>query len=128
MKLIRRIAEKPLLIIVVLFLATTIFILAILDNASLETDLNAYMPSTHPAFQFSDEAEQIFGIQNSILLAVEHPETIFNEGTLTKLVRITEELPELFPEIAEGGVTSLATADNITGSDWGLEVESFFSH
>jgi len=128
MKLIRRIAEKPLLIIVVLILATTIFIVAILNNASLETDLNAYMPSTHPAFQFSDEAEQVFGIQNSILLAVEHPETIFNEGTLTKLVQITEELPELFPEIAEGGVTSLATADNITGSDWGLEVESFFSH
>lgn len=125
---IHRIAEKPFLIIIVLVLSTALFITVMAKQASLETDLNRYMPSKHPAFQFSDEAEALFGIQNSILLAIEHPETIFNEGTLTKIVRITEELSELFPEIDDGGVTSLYTADNITGSDWGLEVESFFTH
>ena len=126
MPIIRRIAEKPALIITTIVI-TAIFIAAITSQATLETDLDAYMPSTHPAFAFSDEAEELFGIQDSILIAIEHPESIFNAETLQKIADISEGLPQEFPEIAEGSVTSLYTADNITGSDWGLEVSSFFA-
>lgn len=127
MPIIRRIAEKPALIIITTIVITAIFIAAITSQATLETDLDAYMPSTHPAFAFSDEAEELFGIQDSILIAIEHPESIFNAETLQKIADISEGLPQEFPEIAEGSVTSLYTADNITGSDWGLEVSSFFA-
>jgi hydrophobe/amphiphile efflux-3 (HAE3) family protein len=124
---IRTIAEKPIIILLIILILTGIGIGAIAKNAKLETDLNEYMPSTHPAFAFSDEAEALFGIEDMILIAIEHPVSIFNEGTLTKIRDITMDLPQSFPEISEGTVTSLYTADNITGSDWGLEVESFYS-
>lgn len=127
MHTIRRIAEKPLIIIVLIIAFTGIALVTIAQNASLETDLNKYMPSTHPAFAFSDEAEELFGIEDKILIVLEHPETIFNEGTLTKIKELTLDLPQSFPEIEEGAVTSLYTADNITASDWGLEVEPFYS-
>lgn len=127
MKLIQRIAKKPLLLLLVIIGITALFIGAIARNASLETDLNEYMPANHPAFAFSDQAEELFNIEDSILIAIEHPTSIFNEGTLEKIKNITLELPQVFPEIEEGGVTSLFTADNITGSDWGLEVDSFYA-
>lgn len=127
MHIIRKIAEKPIVILFIILVLTGIGIGAIVQNAKLETDLNEYMPSTHPAFAFSDEAEALFGIEDMILIAIEHPVSIFNEGTLTKIRDITMDLPQSFPEISEGAVTSLYTADNITGSDWGLEVESFYS-
>jgi predicted RND superfamily exporter protein len=69
----------------------------------------------------------VFCDQDSILIAIEHPESIFNAETLQKIADISEGLPQEFPEIAEGSVTSLYTADNITGSEWGLEVSSFFA-
>lgn len=126
MHIIRNIAEKPLVIILIILGLTVISVVAIAQNAQLETDLNEYMPSTHPAFAFSDEAEQLFGIEDKILIAIEHPETIFNTETLTKIRDMTLDLPRSFPEIPEGGVTSLYTADNIVSSDWGLEVGSFY--
>jgi uncharacterized protein len=118
--------KKPALVLTAILLLTTAFVLVIAENASLETDLEAYMPSTHPAFIFSDDAEELFGIEDSILIAISHPETIYNEETLKKIARISAELPERFEEIEAGSITSLHTADNITSSDWGLEVEPFY--
>lgn len=126
MHIIRTIAKKPLAIMAIILALTATSIVAIAQNAQLETDLNEYMPSDHPAFAFSDESETLFGIEDKILIAIEHPETIFNAGTLTKIRDITLDLPRTFREISEGNVTSLYTADNITSSDWGLEVGSFY--
>ncbi len=126
MRIIIFLTQKPLLLIIAILAAAGIFIAAIADNAVLETDLNEYMPAKHPAFAFSDEAEALFGIEDSVLLAIEHPTTIFNPETLAKIEAISIDLPKAFEEIKKGSVTSLATADNITGSEWGLEVEPFF--
>ncbi|MGE0075940.1 MAG: RND family transporter [Sphaerochaetaceae bacterium] len=126
MDFIVRIAKKPLLIVLFILGVSIVLISSIAQNASLETDLDEYMPATHPAFVFSDQAEEMFSIKDSVLIAIEHPDTIFNAGTLEKIKTITEELPELFPEIYAGGITSLYTADNITGTDGDLEVEPFY--
>ncbi len=128
MHIIRSIAERPIILLMTILIASGLGIAAIIGNAQLETDLDEYMPSAHPAFAFSEEAEKLFGIEDSILIAIEHPETIFNESTLEKIRNITVDLPQSFPEIDEGAVTSLYTADNITGSEWGLEVQSFYSN
>ena len=120
-------AKKPILILVVLVTLLSLFVFGIATNAKLVTDLNKYMPSTHPAFMASDEAEELFNIQDSILLVVEHPTSIYNTGTLEKIQRITEDLPRQFEEIAEGKVTSLATADNITSYDGDMEVQPFYT-
>ncbi len=120
-------AKKPVLILLVLIALLSLFVFGIATNAKLVTDLNKYMPSTHPAFVASDAAEELFNIQDSILLVIEHPTSIYNSTTLEKIMRITEELPQHFEEIAEGKVTSLATADNITSSDGDMEVQPFFT-
>ena len=120
-------AKKPVRILVVLIALLSLFVFGIATNGKLVTDLNKYMPSTHPAFMASDAAEELFNIQDSILLVVEHPTSIYNATTLEKIKRITEELPQHFEEIAEGKVTSLATADNITSYDGDMEVQPFYT-
>ncbi len=120
-------AKKPVLILLVLVALLSLFVFGIATNAKLVTDLTKYMPSTHPSFMASDAAEELFNIQNSILLVVESPTSIYNAGTLEKIKRITEDLPQHFEEIAEGKVTSLSTADNITSSDGDMEVQPFYT-
>lgn len=120
-------AKKPVLILVLLIALLALFVFGIATNGKLVTDLNKYMPSTHPAFMASDAAEELFNIQDSILLVIEHPTSIYNSQTLEKIKRITEELPQKFEEIAEGKVTSLATADNITSIDGDMEVQPFYT-
>jgi uncharacterized protein len=122
-----KLARKPLASLLVIIILTIVFIAAIATNGKLETNLNAYMPSSHPAFIFSDYAESLFGIQDSILIAIENPDSIYNAGTLKKIKEITEQLPIEFAEIDDGGVTSLYTADNIIGSEWGMEIEAFYN-
>ena len=122
-----RVAQKPFLVLASIIALTFIFVLAMGKYTVLETNLDAYMPATHPAFVYSDEAEELFGINDAILFAVEHPDTIYNSGTLEKIKRISEELAERFEEIEFEDVTSLYTAENISSDEWGLTVESFYT-
>jgi hypothetical protein len=125
-KIYQAMARKPLLVLTGLLVLSAVFVMGMGKNARIETDLDKYMPSDHPAFVFSDEAEEQFGIRDSILLAVEHPDTIFNTETLEKIKLISEALPDRFEEIKDGDVTSLYTAENITADEWGLTVEAFY--
>lgn len=126
MKFFTTLAKRPFLVLALILALTVVFVLSIAQNASLETDLNEYMPKTHPAFIASDEAENLFGIKDAILLVVEHPQSIYNTETLSKIEAITFALEQEFSEIETGGVTSLATADNIKSDDGFLEVQSFY--
>jgi hypothetical protein len=125
--LLDKTARKPLLLLLAIILLMLIFILSIGHNAVLETDLDEYMPKDHPAFVFSDEAEEMFGIADAVLFALEHPESIYNSGSLRKIRDLTEALSEAFDEINAGDITSLYTAENITADEWGLTVEAFYS-
>lgn len=122
----QKIAKKPALVMLVIIGLTSLFVFGIGRNARIETDLDEYMPSNHPAFVFSDKAEEQFGIKDNVLLTIEHPESIYNPGTLEKIKSISEELPEQFEDIDEDDITSLYTAENITADEWSLIVESFY--
>jgi predicted RND superfamily exporter protein len=102
------------------------FLIAAAGNTRMETDLDEYMPKDHPAFVYSDEAEEWFDIKDGIIIAIEHPDGIYNHGTLSKVKDLTKELQK-HDRIDRGDVTSLYTADNITGSEDGLDVRAFFS-
>ncbi|MGE4453225.1 MAG: RND family transporter [Sphaerochaeta sp.] len=125
MQFFTRLAKRPFLLLLGIVGLSVIFVLSIANNAALETDLNEYMPKTHPAFVASDEAESLFGINDAILIVVEHPNSIYNSQTIEKIADITEALPEEFEEVTS--VTSLTTADNIKSDDGFLEVEPFFT-
>ncbi len=126
MNLLKTLTLKPLPVLVAIILISVLFVLQIAENAHLETDLDEYMPSQHPAFVASSEASDEFGITDSIMIAIEHPESIYNAGTFEKIRSIATDLPEAFEELLEDDITSLYHADNITGSDWGLEVGPFY--
>src|SRR4030066_1028860 len=100
------------------------FFVLLAGNIRIETDLDKYMPQEHPAFVYSNQAEEWFDIKDGIIIAIEHPQTLFNPGTLGKIRDLTLELQER-EEFEEVDVTSVDTADNIQGTEDGLDVRRF---
>lgn len=113
------------LTIVLILVMTVFFLREIKHNARMKTNLDEYMPKTHPAFVYSDQAEEWFNIKDGILIAIENKNGIYNPQTLQKIKDISTGLQEM-PEFEENDVTSLYTADNIIGSEFGLEVNAFY--
>ncbi len=126
MKLFYLITKKPLIVLLLLLLLTTGAVILIAQRAELETDLDEYMPSNHPLFVQSKENSEIFAIEDSILIAIESPTTIYNTETLKKIRQLSIELPKKFKEISDKKISSLYTADNIKADDWGLLVTTFY--
>ena len=118
--------SRPWLVFAAVFAVSAAFLIAAAGNTRMETDLDEYMPKDHPAFVYSDEAEEWFDIKDGIIVAIEHPDGIYNHGTLSKIKDLTKEL-QRHDRIDRGDVTSLYTADNITGSEDGLDVRAFYS-
>ncbi len=113
-------------VIAIVLLITVYFINNMIQNARMETDLDEYMPSDHPAFVYSDKAEEWFNIKDGIIIAIENKNGIYNPGTLQKIKDISTQLQDM-PEFDENDIRSLYTADNIIGSEYGLEVTSFYT-
>jgi uncharacterized protein len=115
--------------IVVMVLAVAITILAatgMMADFRMETNLDKYMPATHPAFVFSDEADERFLIRDAIMIALEHPDTIYNPGSLAKIIQIDEALRGI-NELSESRIQSVYTGDNILGTEDGLDVRRFYT-
>lgn len=112
--------------LVMILIVTAFFFDRMVENSRMETDLDEYMPYDHPAFIFSDQAEDIFNIKDGILIAVENKGGIYNPATLKKIKDLTRELQQM-KEINKDDVTSLYTAENIVGTEEGLDVKDFYS-
>ncbi|MCD6555830.1 MAG: RND family transporter [Bacteroidales bacterium] len=124
-KLLIKMIKSPWVIIGVTLIVTVLFFFVMKDNSRMETDLDKYMPKSHPAFIYSDKAEEIFGINDGIIVAVENQDGIFNTETLDTLKQLTKALQNM-EQINKGDVTSLYTADNIVGTEDGMDVKRFF--
>ncbi len=101
------------------------FMREIKQNTRMETNLDKYMPQGHPAFVYSDSAEAWFDIKDGIIIAIENKDGIFNRETLDTIKKLTKRFQK-FDEIDKDDVTSLYTADNIIGSDGGMDVKRFY--
>ncbi|GAB1484194.1 hypothetical protein MASR2M78_30110 [Treponema sp.] len=117
---------KSVYVFVIAILITAFAGFLVVSNLRMETNLDEYMPKDHPAFIFSDEAEERFMIRDAILIAMEHPESVYNAGSLQKIIDIEDALIA-FPEIEEADIRSLHTVDNIVGSEYGLDVHAFYT-
>ena len=69
---LKALLKSPWVIIGATIVVTILFFFVMKDNSRMETDLNKYMPAENPAFIYSDKAEQIFGIKDGIIVAVEN--------------------------------------------------------
>ena len=101
------------------------FFMIMKKNTRMETDLDKYMPEQHPVFVYSNKAEEWFNIKDGIIIAIENRNGIYNTGTFKKIKDITKALQKM-KEIGKDDVTSLYTADNIIGTEEGMDVKPFF--
>ncbi|MEA1875353.1 MAG: MMPL family transporter [Bacteroidota bacterium] len=124
-KLLRNLLKAPWAVVAVIMVVSALFFMQMRDKSRMETDLDEYMPKDHPAFAYSDQAEEWFGINDGIIVAIENQKGIFNTGTLDTLKQLTKRLQKM-DEIDKADVTSLYTADNIIGNEDGMDVKAFY--
>ena len=117
--------QLPWLSIALTILMSAVFFYFMSQNSKMETNLDKYMPQDHPAFIYSDQAEEWFGINDGIIVAIENKNGIYNTATIDTLKQLTKVLQKM-DEIEKADVTSLYTADNIVGDEEGMDVKSFF--
>ncbi|MEA3494622.1 MAG: MMPL family transporter [Bacteroidota bacterium] len=122
---LKKFLKAPWVIMVLAIVLSAFFFMQMKKNSRMETDLDKYMPQEHPAFVFSNQAEDWFGINDGIIVAIENEKGIFNTETLDTLKQLTKRLQKM-DEIEKADVTSLYTADNIVGSDVGMDVKRFY--
>jgi predicted RND superfamily exporter protein len=124
-KLLNRLLNFKWMTIIVILVISAYFVFEMKENTRMETNLDKYMPHDHPAFVYSDKAESWFDIKDGIIIALENKKGIFNSETLDTLKQLTKRFQK-FEEINKNDVTSLYTADNIVGSEDGMDVKSFY--
>ena len=124
-KLLIKLLKAPWIIIGVTIVISAGFFYFMSQNSKMETDLDKYMPQNHPAFVYSNQAEEWFGINDGIIVALENKNGIYNTATLDTLKKLTKRLQKM-DEIEKEDVTSLYTADNIIGTEDEMDVKAFF--
>jgi hypothetical protein len=124
-KLLKKLLNLPWLVVGLTVILSALFFMQMKQKSRMETDLDKYMPQDHPAFVYSDQAEEWFGINDGIIVAIENQNGIFNTATLDTLKQLTRRLQKM-EEIEKADVTSLYTADNIVGTEDGMDVKAFY--
>jgi predicted RND superfamily exporter protein len=92
-----------------------------------DTRADAFIPPDHPALLFRDKVEDIFGLQDPMVIAVvnEGEAGIFNPHSLALVEWLTRRL-ETVDNIDPERITSLVTENDIIGTEDGMLVEPFF--
>jgi uncharacterized protein len=124
-QLLKKLLKAPWFVLGITIVISAVFFMYMTKNSRMETDLDKYMPHDHPAFVYSDQAEEWFGINDGIIVALENTHGVFNSETLDTLKQLTKKLQKM-DEIEKADVTSLYTADNIIGSEDGMDVKAFY--
>ncbi len=124
-KFLTKALKHPWIVVLTVTAITVFFFVKMITNSRMETNLDKYMPQDHPAFVYSDKAEKWFDIKDGIIIALQNKNGVFNYTTLSKIKKLTKELQKM-KEIDKNDVTSLYTADNIVGTEDGLDVRAFY--
>ena len=88
-----------------------------------DTSVKAFIPPDHPALLADEHAAEVFGLSNSIAIAVvtRDGSSIFTAPTLNLIRQLTTDIGQL-PNVRSDRVTSLATEASISGKDGVVDV------
>lgn len=113
-------------IILILFAVLTVFFLVQIPRIPIETDLKKWLPEGHPEVEFYDEMRDLFGFTSRVVIAVasDEPGGIYNTQVLQLVTELTEGIRGQ-EGVLDEDIISLATQDNIIGTEEGLEVVPF---
>ncbi len=100
-------------------LVTFVLALSQLGSLKWETDARVYFPKGHPAIKYDEYVADVFGVKDSIIIAIVNDQGIFNPATLARVARISEKVALLPGVLAQRkvDVASLATATVFLGSE-----------
>jgi len=92
-----------------------------------DTRSDAFMPPDHPALVYRNQLKEIFGLKDPMVIAVvnEGEHGVFNPQTLELVAWLTQRVEEL-EFIDPDRITSLATENDIMGTEDGMQVAPFF--
>ncbi|MBL4659091.1 MAG: outer membrane lipoprotein-sorting protein [Alcanivoracaceae bacterium] len=92
-----------------------------------DTRSDAFLAADNPALLYREKVKAQFGLSDPIVIAVinKSENGVFNPQSLQLVSQLTEQVSAL-KNINSDRVISLATENNITGSEDGMEVELFF--
>ncbi|MEN8192676.1 MAG: efflux RND transporter permease subunit [Bacteroidota bacterium] len=124
-KVLNKLLKVPYIVIAISIIISALFFMKMKENSRMETNLDKYMPHDHPAFVYSDQAEEWFSIKDGIIIAIENSDGIYNKETLDIVKSLTKKFQKM-KEIEKADVTSLYTADNIVGTEDGMDVKAFY--
>lgn len=91
-----------------------------------DTRADAFLDEDNPALVFKNKVRETFGLSDPLVIAIKDNSAsgVYNQPTLELIANLTEQVNELEWVNAERTI-SLASENNIVGSDSGLEVDPF---
>ena len=94
-----------------------------LGNLVKDTSVKAFIPPDHPALLADERAEEIFGLSDSIAIAVftHDDSSIFSPPAFELVSELSKRVSRL-PNIRTNRVTSLATEASISGDEGAVDV------
>jgi len=119
------IVKRPLLVISLMMLAIVAANLP-LGSLKVDTRADAFLDADNPALLYRELIKQQFGLSDPYYIAVlDHRKGgIYNPTTLNLIAELSARVSNL-ANIDGSKVVSLATGDNIVGSEEGLSVQPF---
>ncbi len=90
-----------------------------------DTRSDAFLADDNPALIYRDKVKSIFGLSDPMVIAVVAEDSIFTVQGLNAVRAVSDAVINV-RNIDPDGVKSLATENNIVGSDEGMDVDPFF--
>lgn len=114
-----KIFKKPKLIIGIIVLLTIFFAFQ-LPKVNINNELDIFLPEEHPTKITDDKIEEIFGGNDTIVLAIRNnSDSIISRASITMVQQLTEKLENII-NVEE--VDSFTNTDYIEGTAGGMEV------
>lgn len=98
-----------------------------LMKLTIDTSPDAFIAEDNPALVYRDLVKETFGLDDPLILAVSHAETVVSPAGLELVERLTREAKRL-ENVVPGRVVSLATESFFVGSEQGIDIIPFSEH
>ena len=119
--------ERPKTIVIAVIILTLIF-LSQFPKIIIDTDPKNMLPATSPVRVYNDQMESLFALhKDMIVLGIENPNGLFNQSTLERVARFTDEIMRI-KGVVIPDVMSLTTVDNVLSENGQLIVRPVMDH
>ncbi len=95
-----------------------------LPQIQKDTRSDAFLADDNPALVYRDKIKNLFGLSDPVVISVVSEDSIFSVQALNAVYELTELVSDI-NNIDPDGITSLATENNISGTQDGMEVSAF---